>query len=82
MPGPKSSFAASEQGSTHSGRLFRSIRPPIPGKSKNWPDSTGIGGRFQSEQVAGFFRNRWPDFTGIRTIRRIERSANPGRFHG
>jgi hypothetical protein len=26
---------------------------------------TGMGGRFQTEWVAGFHRNRWPAWTGI-----------------
>jgi nitrogenase molybdenum-iron protein alpha/beta subunit len=26
---------------------------------------TGMGGRFQTEWVAGFHRNRWPVWTGI-----------------
>jgi hypothetical protein len=43
------------------------IPATIPFHFKKWPDSIGIEGRFQSEQVAGFFRNHRPDFVGIRS---------------
>ena len=37
------------------------IKPAI-----RWPESSGMGGRNQSEWVAGFVRNQWPDCSGIR----------------
>ncbi|MFZ5365300.1 MAG: TA system antitoxin ParD family protein, partial [Patescibacteria group bacterium] len=32
---------------------------------KGWPDWTGIGGRLQTESVAGMKWNGWPDSNGI-----------------
>jgi len=32
-----------------------------------WPECSGIGGRNQAEWVADLFRNRWPEWSGIRT---------------
>ena len=32
-----------------------------------WPESTGTGGRFPPDQVAGLLRIRWPISAGIRT---------------
>jgi hypothetical protein len=37
----------------------------IPNSSKKWPDSTGIGGRFETEWVSGLKRNHCPLSTGI-----------------
>jgi hypothetical protein len=33
---------------------------PIPDTLKKWPESTGIGGRFEPERVAGLNRNDCP----------------------
>jgi hypothetical protein len=38
---------------------------PIPDTSKKWPESTGIGGRFEPEQVSGLKRNHCPLSAGI-----------------
>ena len=35
--------------------------------STGWPHCLGIGGRFRSEWVAAFRRNRWPHCLGFRT---------------
>jgi hypothetical protein len=40
----------------------------IPARARKWPDSTGIGGRFQPDSVAILDRNHWPDSTGIRNL--------------
>jgi hypothetical protein len=37
----------------------------IPDPLKKWPESTGIGGRFETEWVAGLKRNHCPLSTGI-----------------
>src|SRR5215211_4744180 len=45
--------------------------------STGWPPSIGIGGRFRSDWVAAFRRNRWPPSLGIRmVVMRPERSGN------
>jgi hypothetical protein len=36
--------------------------------STGWPPSFGIGGRFPSDWVAAFGRNRWPPCLGFRII--------------
>jgi hypothetical protein len=56
---------------SHDGRTALSYPAPlrflrIPAPAEKWPDSTGIGGRFQPESVAILDRNHWPDSTGIR----------------
>ncbi|MGA2092691.1 MAG: hypothetical protein ABSH16_04700 [Sedimentisphaerales bacterium] len=37
----------------------------IPDPLKKWPESTGIGGRFEPEWVSGLKRNHCPLSTGI-----------------
>jgi hypothetical protein len=44
---------------------------PIPDPLKKWPESTGIGGRFESEQVSGLNRNHCPLSTGIYTLHAV-----------
>ena len=39
----------------------RSYFPP-----GGWPECSGMGGRNESEQVAGINRNQWPECVGIR----------------
>ena len=45
-----------------------------------WPACSGIGGRNQSEWVAGFLRNRRPESTGIRIIGLDIAINNPDRL--
>ena len=44
-------------------------------RRNRWPLSVGISGRIQSESVAAFDRNGWPDWPGILTFKRFRRQA-------
>jgi hypothetical protein len=48
--------------------------------STGWPHCLGIGGRFRSEWVAAFRRNRWPHCLGFRTLHRRERGTRAYRW--
>jgi hypothetical protein len=53
----------------HLGPFWVSYPAPlqIPDPLKKWPESTGIGGRFEPESVSGLKRNHCPLSTGIYT---------------
>ncbi|WP_247284056.1 MULTISPECIES: hypothetical protein, partial [unclassified Bradyrhizobium] len=44
-----------------------------------WPHSFGSGGRFRSESVAAFRRNRWPLCPGFRNFVHQERPDDAAR---